>query len=61
MATTRVINSFDQIVSGEFKRTATDFHNRINTTGVYRPDAGRYVHLSLMYLASTRCDRQHRT
>lgn len=43
MATNRVINSFDQIVGGEFKRTATDFHNRISNNGAYRPEAGRYV------------------
>jgi len=38
-APVRVVNSFDQIKGGEFKRTPTDFHQKIAPDTKYTPDA----------------------
>ena len=42
-SSTPIVNSFDQIIRGEFKRTATDFHSTIEPNGIYPPEENRYV------------------
>ena len=51
-----IVNSFDQIKSGEFKRTPTDFHCKITAGGEYPPEPNRYV----LYV-SLACPWAHRT